>query len=577
VSPARPAAPHHARRRWRRTAVGATLLATTLAGAGASGAVSHLSASRTPLEVFVHPLHGGAWSAHAAAGAWDLNGATAPTVASSRDGELVVAQRTLTGDVEVSQGTLFGHFTSVDLTTSVGAPAAAGRPAIWVGTGGQIAVWYRSSAGHLEVASQTSAGGAWTDVDVTAVTGGTLLRGDPAVLPGSTAPGAGYAVTATGGLLSFRTTSAGRTWMASDPTDGMWFPQLTGRVSGFRAPGMPAATVLVGTTSYGDVVELSNELAGPLPAVGPWHFSDLTQLGAPAAIGPLMALGGSVPDATYRTWSGDVIALWLTSGLDGGFSTSDLSVRTELQVDPSAAPAVVLGPKGPEVAARTLTGDLTVTPIADGSIASDVSFQPATAQLVASDVGSTTVSGAVALVAASGGPIATTPLRRQIVLRAASYDQQHKFFETDPNGSYCNPFTAAFGRGSTAGCRPGWSAEEWCSDFAQYVWQVSGVHTNGITGWAASFVIWGAAHHRVQLGTHFTPEPGDAIVWGTRSPLYGTHVAIIVGVKGAYIDVDGGDSWGNLPGYGIGVWRTGPFRGAPSSVNGYPVLGVVTP
>ena len=241
MSPARPAAPHHARRRWRRTAVGATLLATTLAGAGASGAVSQLSASRTPLEVFVHPLHGGAWSAHTAAGAWDMDGAAAPTVASSRDGELEVAQRTLTGDVEVSQGTLFGHFISVDLTTSIGAPAAAGRPAIWVGTGGQIAVWYRSSAGHLEVASQASAGGAWTDVDVTAMTGGTLLRGDPAVLPGGTAPGAGYAVTATGGLLSFRTTSAGGTWMASDPTDGMSFPQLTGPVSAFRAPGMPAA------------------------------------------------------------------------------------------------------------------------------------------------------------------------------------------------------------------------------------------------------------------------------------------------------------------------------------------------
>src|ERR1019366_10328734 len=158
-----------------------------------------------------------------------------------------------------------------------------------------------------------------------------------------------------------------------------------------------------------------------------------------------------------------------------------------------------------------------------------VSYQPATAQLVGSDIGSTNVAGNVALVAASAGPIAPTPLLRRIVLKAASYDQQHRFFETDPHGSYCNPFTAAYGRGSTSGCRAGYSAEEWCSDFAQYVWQTSGIQTNGITAWAATFVEWGAAHHHVQFGTHFTARPGDAIVWGTRSPLYGTHVAIIVG------------------------------------------------
>jgi hypothetical protein len=578
VSPARPALTQPPwRRSWLRVAVGATVLVTTLVGAGASGAVSGPRAPEAPFEVFVHPLHGGGWSAHAAAGAWDLDGAVAPSVAASKHGELVIAQRTLTGDVEVSEGTLFGHFTSVDLTTSLDLPGAVGRPSVWVGTSGEVAVWYRSRSRHLEVASQTSAGGAWTGDDVTALTGGSLLSGDPAVLAGGTFPGIGYAVTATGGVESFATTGPLASWVASDLTDGLSFPPLEGPVSVFRAPGMPAATVLLGTTSYGDVLELSNELAGPLDAVGPWQASDLTELGAPAAPGPLMAIGGSLPDATYRTWSGDVIALRLTSGLNGGFSTSDLSVRTELQVDPRAVPTVVIGPSGPEVAARTLTGDLTVTPVTGGPIASDVSFQPETAQLVASDVGSTVVSGADVLVAKSAGPIASTPLRRRIVLRAASYDQQHRFFETDPNGSYCNPFTAAFGRGSTSGCRRGYSSEEWCSDFAQYVWQTSGVHTNGITGWAASFVVWGAAHHRVQFGTHFTPQPGDAIVWGTRSPLYGTHVAVIVGVKGSYIDVDGGDSWGNLPGYGIGVWRTGPFPGASSSVNGYPVLGVVEP
>lgn len=530
-----------------------------------------------PYEVFVHPAHGGAWSAHVAVGTTDLQGAAAPSVTSSKNGELVIVQRTLSGHVEVAEGTLFGHFTSVDLTSSVAAPLAVGRATVWAGSHGQTAVWYRTSSGHLEVVSQAVQGGAWTTTDVTALTGGELLGGDPTVPAGGSDPGVGYAVTAMGGLASFRPAGASGAWVQSDLTNGLSFPQLVGPVSVFRAPGMPPATVLLGTTSYGDVLELSNELAGPLDAVGPWHASDLTQLGAPGTSGPVVAVGGSVPDATYRTWSGDVVALRLTSGLTGGFSTSDLTVRTELEVDANAIPSIVVGPHGPEVAARTMTGDLTMTPVEGGPIASDVSFQPATAQLIGSDVGSTTVSGAVALVAASAGPIASTPLRRRIILRATSYDQQHRFFETDPNGSYCNPFTAAYGRGSTSGCRHGYSAEEWCSDFAQYVWQTSGIQTDGITGWAASFVQWGAAHHRVQFGTHFTAQPGDAIVWGTRSPLYGTHVAIIVGVKGHSIDVVGGDSWGNLPGYGIGVWRTGPFPGASSSVSGYRVLGVVSP
>ena len=549
-----------------------------LAGAGASAASVHHGAPPVPFELFVHPAHGGAWSAHAAVGAIDRQGgAVAPTVGSSSGGELVIAQRTSAGDVVVSEGTLFGRFTSVDLATSIGTPSGVGRPSLWVGRGGHLAVWYRTGSGHLVVASQTVREGAWTAQDVTALTGGSPIGGDVTVRPGGGFPGVGYAVTNSGGVTSFSATGTGGAWVQSDPTNGVSIPGLEGSVGVWHAPGMPQATVIVGTTSNGDVVELSNELAGPLDAVGPWRLSDLTKLGAPGVEGFWGVAGGSAPDATYRSWSGDIVSLRLTSGLDGGFTTSDLTVRTELAVDSSAIPSIVVGPQGPSVAARTMTGDLTLTPVVGAPIASDVSFQPGTAQLVGSNVGATTVAGADVLVAASAGPIAPTPLARRIILKAASYDQQHRFFRTTPNGSYCNPFTAAYGRGSTSGCPRGYSAEEWCSDFAQYVWQSAGVQTNGITAGAASFIVWGAAHHRVQLGTRFTPQPGDAIVWGTRSPLYGTHVAVIVGVQGPYIDVVAGDSWGGLPGYGIGVWRTGPFRGSPSSVNGYPVLGVVTP
>jgi hypothetical protein len=210
-------------------------------------------------------------------------------------------------------------------------------------------------------------------------------------------------------------------------------------------------------------------------------------------------------------------------------------------------------------------------------VATDLSFEPATSRLVASDVGSTTLGGTAVIVGADGGAIAPTPLATKIALLATSYDQQHARLETTPAGTDCNPFTAAFGRGSRWGCRAGTAAEAWCSDFAQWVWQTAGVHTAGITGWSASFATWGAAHHRVQFGTHFTGAVGDAIVWGTRSPLYGTHVGIIVSVVGRQIDVVSGNSGGDFPGYDEGVWRSGLFDGAPSTVSGYHVLAVVSP
>jgi hypothetical protein len=187
------------------------------------------------------------------------------------------------------------------------------------------------------------------------------------------------------------------------------------------------------------------------------------------------------------------------------------------------------------------------------------------------------VGDAIVAIAVDGGPIAPTPLERRIALIATGFDQQHRGFQTTPPGSDCNPFTASFGRGSSSGCPPRSAAEEWCSDFAQYVWRSAGVPTTGITGWSATFVTWGALHHRVQFGTHFKARVGDAIVWGTRNPLYGTHVAIIVSVLGRYIDVVSGNSGGDFPHFGVGVWRWGAFLGATSTVNGYRVLGVVQP
>jgi len=539
--------------------------ASARGGAGAPGT----------LELFVHPRGGGAWSSRALTGV--PAGVGAPSVVASRGGALAVAERLASGDVLVAQGRLAGPFTTTDLTVATGAPPAVGGPVASVASDGTVSVWYRTSLDHLEVVTQVTPRGGFVAADVTQATGTAPLLGDPSV---ATLHGAqtGYAVTMPGTVTAFTPPAEGAPWGARDPTGGLSYPPLAGGVAVFAAPGLPAATVLLGIEPTGDLLELTDGAAGRPPTVGAWTATDLTAIGVPAPLGPLESAGGTLPDAAYRTWGGDVVALTLTAAIPGAVSFEDLTRVSDLVGARGALPAVLDAPGGPAVGERTMTGDLQLATIRTPTVVHDVSFEPHTEELIAGDVGATTVgAGAMVLVAEDGGAIAPTRLERRIAMIAASFDQQHRGFQDLPAGSYCNPFTASFGRGWRSGCRRGYAAEEWCSDFAQFVWRAAGIDTAGITGWSATFVTWGEKHHRVRFGPNAPARVGDAIVWGQRAPLYGQHVGIVVSVEGRYLDVVSGDSGGDFPRYGIGVWRWGAFEEATSSVLGYRVLAVVQP
>jgi hypothetical protein len=385
-----------------------------------------------------------------------------------------------------------------------------------------------------------------------------------------------YAVTQAGGIEEFTGTAGSSSWNVSDPTGGLAFPALQGPLVVVPSPGAPAAAVILAEAQDTDLIELSNQLDAPFEAIGPWHATDLTALGAPSVASSLSGASGTATFAAYVAASGDLEAVAVTSGLPGGFRAVDLTLEADAQPAAGATPVALGGPFGAGVAYRTTLGDLDVAAVPTLGVA-DLSFQRGTAEYVGSDPAGAAVGARAVILATDGGPIAPTPLARRIVLLATSFDQDHAKLQTTPRGSDCNPFTAAWGRGSTDGCAPGTAAEAWCSDFAQWVWQHAGVPTQGITGWSATFALWGAAHHRVQFGTHFHAAPGDAIVWGSRDPLYGTHVGLVVAVSGRYLDVVNGNDGGNLPGYVEGVWRSGPFIGATSTVSGYPVLAVVQP
>jgi CHAP domain len=164
-----------------------------------------------------------------------------------------------------------------------------------------------------------------------------------------------------------------------------------------------------------------------------------------------------------------------------------------------------------------------------------------------------------------------------LVMRAASQDQYYARVIESPPNSGCNPYTAFFGRGDPSGCAPGTSAEAWCSDFAEWVWFGVGVNTTGITGWSYTFVNWGQAHNTWKPGATNNPQPGDAVVWGTTAGAgYGAHVAIVSGVNGGQIDTINGnsdDASGNVD----AVSDSGYFDAATSTIDGYPIVGYISP
>ncbi|HTV11326.1 MAG TPA: CHAP domain-containing protein [Acidimicrobiales bacterium] len=127
-----------------------------------------------------------------------------------------------------------------------------------------------------------------------------------------------------------------------------------------------------------------------------------------------------------------------------------------------------------------------------------------------------------------------SPTRARIVAIAES----QVGYTTNPPTTYCNKFSAYWDSGSGA-CGSGELAEEWCADFAAWVWQKAGVplvyqYVNGdLNSSAASFYEWGRAEGTWHpLGSGYVPQPGDVAVYGLDpSSLVASHVAIVIAYK----------------------------------------------
>jgi hypothetical protein len=177
----------------------------------------------------------------------------------------------------------------------------------------------------------------------------------------------------------------------------------------------------------------------------------------------------------------------------------------------------------------------------------------------------------------SGGP-KLSPLRARIVALASS----QLGYRSDPSNTYCNRFSAYWYVG-TADCRNSNRDEQWCADFAAWVWRKAGVRfvygfaPDDINAASLSFYRWGVAHRTWHpIGSGYVPQPGDVAVYGLNlQSSSAQHVAVVVGyTPGAEgPDVVNGD--GDRTGFSVVETGTDQYK-ADLTGNGGQLAGYVS-
>ncbi|HUD69130.1 MAG TPA: CHAP domain-containing protein [Acidimicrobiales bacterium] len=516
----------------------------------------------------------------------------AVSTATTSTGAVVVAGRTTDDHVELFTSANGRSWNAGDLTVLARAPRAMGSPSV-VFSGGVVRVFFRTAAGDLEeMENDRKTADPWFASSLTALTAptdGALLSGDPSAVAPVGYPIAVYARATTGDLVSFTLTSTrAHPWYYVDVTALSRGPQIAGTPVAVPAPDGFGLTAVFALNTAGHLIEFTNDDVG----YHLWSARDVsTALGLPSVSSSPTVLAGLPTEVAIVTTTGHLLVATIPSVSLVSATFSDLSALVRQKVAPGRIASIAPSQSGYVVAGVTSTSHVVVFSVPSPSTipqhaplmitgvappaapsVTDVTMQPLTEQFARSDPAAIEVHGVVNLFVASGGFLGLIP---RIVLTAESQDQHHARIEDTPAGSDCNPFTASFGRGSRSGCAPGTASEEWCSDFAQWVWETSGINTSGISGASKTFVTWGRSHGRFLQGINQKPAVGDAVVWGVLNPLWGAHVGIVVGVKGKQIDVVSGNS-GPLS-VASAVWNSGYFLPSSQSAQGDPIIGYTSP
>ncbi len=172
------------------------------------------------------------------------------------------------------------------------------------------------------------------------------------------------------------------------------------------------------------------------------------------------------------------------------------------------------------------------------------------------------------------GP-ALSPLRARIV----SVAESQVGYTSDPPDTYCNRFSASWQSG-LAECGNTNRSEEWCADFAAWVWKQAGAlvtyqYVNGdLNSSAASFYEWGVAHGTWHpVGSDYVPQPGDVAVYGLDvATLDAAHVAVVTGYTPGSQGPDVVNGDGDRTGFSVVETGTDQYRSdtqSGSTLSGY--------
>jgi peptidoglycan hydrolase-like protein with peptidoglycan-binding domain len=125
-------------------------------------------------------------------------------------------------------------------------------------------------------------------------------------------------------------------------------------------------------------------------------------------------------------------------------------------------------------------------------------------------------------------------------ISSVAYGELNNASRNHESGGYnCNFYSAALGVGSA--CSNGLRSEEWCSDFATWVWRQAGAVYGGLTPAASSFYAYGRQHNT----WHTTgPRVGDAVVFNlSASGTWASHVGLVVAVSGGSFTMISGNTF----------------------------------
>jgi hypothetical protein len=171
------------------------------------------------------------------------------------------------------------------------------------------------------------------------------------------------------------------------------------------------------------------------------------------------------------------------------------------------------------------------------------------------------------------------PLRARIV----SIAEGQTGYTTNPPGTYCNKYSAYWYSGAND-CGNGNLDEEWCADFAAWVWKQAGAavtyqYVNGdLNSSAASFYEWGVARGTWHaLGSGYVPQPGDVAVYGLDTAnMVAAHVAIVIGYQPGDRGPTAVNGDGDLTAFSIVEVRADEYL-ADTHPDGAPLSGYVSP